>query len=858
MKKTITLTTLILLFPLIASAMTLEEYVANLDTSYYDGTINITSFTDQLTDTNNNNINDTLTFTLTTDYATEDNLTAELIFTDESIPVLSQTKFISSSSPSFTLNISSYYLKESKYTYYARIYNQIGQIVYESKKINTSTLTKYETGTNITSITDENINNNFIRITLNLNTKRNETVNISVNLKYNNSIISGTLETALTTPSQSIQINIDNETLKSTHYTGTYNITSIVIGSKIIETEYTTSEYNYEDFAKTSYIKSYSDSLIDTNDNNLSDLLEINFSLVIKTAGTYNLESELRDLEGNYIALINHTETLSTGTQTLTAYLNCSEIYKTYTNGPYTLNYAKLTLNSEQKDITYNAYTTGEIYYQNFERPLLPDLYLSINSSYSQQNNQLNISINISNIGKIPAFNIFLDIFDNKTYENQTSIPYLNAGQSIILNYKIKGQANDTIITAIADFENLVDEIDESNNIAQSAPIKITSLSIPSLTTLYSNHTQKTFRFIILNNADAEITDIYWTFEPGDHNIIHSQNNITSLTKSQKSLVFLEYNYSGTGSYNVQANATGSSAQASLSSRINIGDLLITSLQNLFNSGTISIFKTIVLNNMAQGYLEFNWSLDTGDNNTITSAKSTNLSSNKTSLIFAEYDYNDIGNFDVTAQSTSGNNQDSKTISITILNITDLQVTDFTLPYSNSTLKIFRSVIQNTAYNNQESSWKLDTGEDTISSTRPLNLSPANTSLTFIQYNYPQTGEYNALFEAISTRGTNSKSLKVDSEDIEIYNLEAIDKTTNEKILKFIIKNFLNSQLTTGWQLDTKDNQIINSTNHTILQPQQISLVFIGYNFSGAGTFNINATAINNSLSDSQNLTITV
>ena len=87
---------LILLLPTLTSALTLEEYVSNLDTSFYDGTINITSFIDKMVDTDLNNQNDTLIFNLTTDYTTFDIFTANIFFVDESLQVLSDTRLISS------------------------------------------------------------------------------------------------------------------------------------------------------------------------------------------------------------------------------------------------------------------------------------------------------------------------------------------------------------------------------------------------------------------------------------------------------------------------------------------------------------------------------------------------------------------------------------------------------------------------------------------------------------------------------------------------------------------------------------------------------------------------------------------
>jgi len=209
---------------------------------------NITTFNDVIIDSDSDGDNDTITFTLTTDYATPANYTARIFFEDENIPILSDTRIISSGNPSFYMDLSTFYLKESINTYFVRIYNQIGQVVYESSKKNTGNYTNYESGTNIISISNQNVNNNFIRVNLTLNVTRNETVNISVSLNYNESTITSTKEVSLTTPSQVVSVDFDNETIKSTHYDGIYSVENVKIGDKIINEDYNTSSYDYETF----------------------------------------------------------------------------------------------------------------------------------------------------------------------------------------------------------------------------------------------------------------------------------------------------------------------------------------------------------------------------------------------------------------------------------------------------------------------------------------------------------------------------------------------------------------------------------------------------------------------------------
>jgi hypothetical protein len=236
----------------------------------------------------------------------------------------------------------------------------------------------------------------------------------------------------------------------------------VKIGDKLIDPDYSTSIYNYQDFAKTSYIQSISSLEIENNSNNLTDALRFNFTLEIKSADTYTIEAALYDEDDNYITTLNKSESLSTGTQNVIIDVDGKDIYSTYYNGELVLSYAKLS----SKDIIYEAHTTDTIYYSDFERPDLPDLELDINVDYNSGTS--NVTIKLTNKGTAPAFNILADIFDNSTFENQSALSYLDIGESQIYNYIITGTTNDTIVTAIADFDNYVDESINSSIINES------------------------------------------------------------------------------------------------------------------------------------------------------------------------------------------------------------------------------------------------------------------------------------------------------------------------------------------------------------------------------------------------------
>jgi len=386
---------------------------------------------------------------------------------------------------------------------------------------------------------------------------------------------------------------------------------------------------------------------------------------------------------------------------------------------------------------------------------------------FNSTTNITNITINLSNIGRTPVFNVFFDLFDNTTYANNGTLSFLSNGESAIYKFNITNSSNTTLFTAIADFDNLVDESNESNNIAQNTQPQTVSLAIESISAMHSSGTLKIFEFVILNDGSATVTNVQWQFDTNNSNVINSTSNISSLAVGEKAFVYAQYNFSSSGNYNVRANATGISqstvVSSSLSSSITTNDVAITSFSSLNRDGTNAIFEIQAINNMADNLTNLNWSLAAGDGAAINSAGHfAPVQSNETIFIFVNYDYGDSGMFNPIASVTNGISSDSKSITFEISHI-----------LANS--------------------------------------------------------------------------------------LAAANESGNERIFEFMINNTLNTNLTdVSWVLNTKDSNVINSTSNAVLQPSEQIFVYIGYNFTSAGIYNVNATARNGTLIDSRNLTITL
>ena len=451
----------------IVSALTIDELISSYDYSYYNYTINVTNFNDTMQDKSVNGINDTLSINITTNVAVASTYKF-IVMLDDSNSILINTtnKTVNVGINKVDVNFDTALIHDKQFNYTVKILDASGNLIYRNNVSLTQLYNEpYETGTNITNITDINIDNTNLSINVTVNSSKAETLNITVVLAYNSSTISATEEKTLVSGLQNVSILFDNETLKSTHYNGSFNISTVIISQKVINTGYKTSEYNYETFAKTSYIINSTSFFVDTNNNNLSDYLGFNFTMNIKEEGTYIIYGELYDLYDNYIANFTQGTYLTVGEKYLEVYINGSEIYITRIDGPYKLLLTKLSKDGNTDDILYDMHVTNNTFYTDFEPPERPDLTINLNVAWDSVLAKTNLTFNITNKGLIPAFNIFIDVFDNSTYAIKNSVFYLPAGESYIFNTSYANTSDKTYYIAIADFYNYVDEFNESNNV---------------------------------------------------------------------------------------------------------------------------------------------------------------------------------------------------------------------------------------------------------------------------------------------------------------------------------------------------------------------------------------------------------
>jgi len=281
----------------------------------------------------------------------------------------------------------------------------------------------------------------------------------------------------------------------------------------------------------------------------------------------------------------------------------------------------------------------------------------------------------------------------------------------------------------------------------ESSEADVSNISISSLSSIYSSGTYQIFEMIILNNGNLDLTNISWTINLGDSNTAQSTYNF-NLTSNEQIFVFIEHNYSSTGSYNVIVNATAGNISASRTESIDVGDLIITSFDDIYSDKTIVIFEAIVKNALDINITNINWTLDTGDENTIYSNKLFNLTPNETIFVYVEHNYTQTGDYAVTATVTNSTYIGEKTINIGfgvgISNLTTLNISD--------TKAIFEFWINNYLTANLTNvSFQFDTKDNNIiNSTKSINLTPDETIFVYFEYNFTSSGTYNVNATAIN------------------------------------------------------------------------------------------------------------
>ena len=374
--------------------------------------------------------------------------------------------------------------------------------------------------------------------------------------------------------------------------------------------------------------------------------------------------------------------------------------------------------------------------------------------------NRMPILNNISNISAVEGDLIFLNStgeitatdYNNNSLTFYYSSPFNESGYwqtdcDSAGNYSVLIEVSDG---NLSDWQYIIVEI---NNTCSTGK----ELQVSSLSQLSSNN-PRIFEFITLNNAISVLDNVSWSFYTGE-SIINNNQNI-SLNPNEDIFVFIEYNYSNPSTSHT-VNATVK--QSNLTDYMNktFGDLLITTLKEIYSNVTNKIFEFDIQNNIASNINNINWTFDTGEDN-IFAKQLIDLNSSETIFVFVENSYSSDGVFIVTVNATNNSLSDKTSLSTTITKNIDLSNLTNLSTTGNSVIIEF--IITNMMDANLTNiNWTANTNNQVIKAANLINLIPLENIFVYNQYDYGSSGLY--LFNA-TAKDTNTN--QEDSEDITI------------------------------------------------------------------------------------------
>lgn len=193
--------------------------------------------------------------------------------------------------------------------------------------------------------------------------------------------------------------------------------------------------------------------------------------------------------------------------------------------------------------------------------------------------------------------------------------------------------------------------------------------------------------------------------------------------------------------------------------------------------------------------------------------------------------------------------------------VISLKIQNLSQIYSNITHKVFEFVIENNGTSVvNDVVWNLSFGDGAvINSSINGSLEAGKTMLVFAEHNYSSQGQYNVTAEAWGSGGTvGSLSAVSEVGYLFVSNFSVLNSSASVRKFEAYVRNKLNvTMANVSWSLNT-GNGVVSSTSPITLQPQEVALVFVAYNYTSAGAFTANFTAVNGSWSDLEAVNVTI
>src|SRR3989338_2861772 len=302
----------------------------------------------------------------------------------------------------------------------------------------------------------------------------------------------------------------------------------------------------------------------------------------------YSDDLEKINILKNNISIKERNKSLNTPTLNLTFPLG-SELIHNKMNITYngtdadgdTINYAILissdngntysTLEIDHPNKTLFINTSGFTESKQYKAKVLATDGINTNTTISQNTFEIDNNLRIENLSvrfQNDTKRVFFHKTKNTLEDRITNITeQFDTGESLIQlsnNYSLNVSA-DVMVFVEYNYSTRGDKTITSTATSGSyVETESTSITLPDIEVFdirvlnITNTTKIVFRFKINNTLNTNMTNVSWTFDTNNSNIINSTSNLL-LQPNQMAFIYIHYNFTATGTFNTNATARNGS-----------------------------------------------------------------------------------------------------------------------------------------------------------------------------------------------------------------------------------------------------------------------------------------------------------
>lgn len=427
----------------------------------------------------------------------------------------------------------------------------------------------------------------------------------------------------------------------------------------------------------------------------------------------------------------------------------------------------------------FNNKITAFDYYQNNARlrQIKTDNIQQLNYTYD-------------NVGSVKSIN---DTANNRSY----SMSYDNLNR--LVNVTISGFSWIYHYDATGNILKIIRNNTETTSLKYSsnpahAPTKVittqTGVDVYREYNYNTSNKTKVVQFYLINEKNDSVTNVNWTAEFGDNNLIES-NIPFNLSLGENVLVIVEHNYSKGGNYitNVSGRASSSSDYETLNI---IFGAIANSLGILKQNATLIVSEFTAKNTINE--VSVNWSWNCSNN--VFSTIPFNMSPNEDLLVVMEHNYSlNSGNLSCSVFSADGNQSKSTAISFD-----GIKIEGYNSTVTDRDTILVKFNIRN-YFSTLDINWNITANGNIYRSTSPVTLNQGQASTVSQEINFTKGGLKQIKSSIGSGNFTDSYTEYYFISWININEFFTTVKNATARVFDFLIKNVNEINATATWNI---------------------------------------------------------